>query len=204
MGLKADRQLFVTGDELAALLKAARKASRRDYILLLVAGNAGLRVTEAVTLQADQFLPQHEHARTMGACVLQVRTLKQRGKGRTFDELWLHPTVWDQVRSYIKMEQVKHTTKEWLFPSRWDLNKHITTRSAQLAFKRHAATAGLDPRVSFHALRHGYGVRVWEATHDQQFVRAVLRHRSLQSTSLYVHLSPEKREQYQRSVRFIV
>lgn len=203
MGLKADRHLFVTEDELARLLRAARKASRRDYILLLLAGNAGLRVAEVVSVQADQFLPQHEHAKSMGAVVLQVRTLKQRGKGRTFDELWLHPSVWDQVRAYMKTFQVKFSNKGWLFPSRWDLNKHITTRAAQLAFKRHAATAGLDPRVSFHALRHGYGVRVWEATHDQQFVRAVLRHRSLMSTSLYVHLSPEKREQYQRQVRFI-
>jgi integrase len=203
LGLKADRQLYVTQDELGRVLKVARKASRRDYVLLLLAGNTGMRVTEVVNVQADQFLPHHENARSMGACVLQVRTLKQRGRARTFDELWLHPSVWDAVRSYITFAQVKHTTKGWLFPSRWDLNKHISTRAAQLAFKRHAATAGLDPSVSFHALRHGFGVRVWEATHDQQFVRAVLRHKSITSTSLYIHLSPEKREQYQRSVRFV-
>lgn len=208
MGLKPDRLLYLTELELSRLLAAARKVSRRDHTLLMLAGNCGLRVQEAVELKADlfQWNPsqlQLPGTASSGSAILRVRTLKQRDRRRTFDELWLHPKVASLARGYIKSAAVDRSTEGWLFPSRWDLRKHITTRAAQLIFKRHALAAGIDPRISFHALRHGHGVALWEASHDQKFVQAGLRHRDIHSSNLYVHLSPARELELRQKVRAV-
>lgn len=83
----------------------------------------------------------------------------------------------------------------WLFASERG-NGHLSRRRASWLFKYYARLAGLPHRMSFHSLRHGRGMAVWSASHDQQLVRQQLRHTSLKSSEVYVHLSPERLAAY--------
>lgn len=83
----------------------------------------------------------------------------------------------------------------WLFEG-VPRGRHMSIRHIQRIFASYAAKAGLSDKYSFHSLRHGRGVDVWEGSHDRLLVRDVMRHSSLSVGERYIHLSPEMRDKY--------
>jgi len=75
-------------------------------------------------------------------------------------------------------------------------HNHIGSRTAQYIFAKYASEAGLSRYYSFHSLRHGRGVRVYEATKDLKAVMDALRHDSIATSEIYVHLSAKQRSKY--------
>jgi integrase/recombinase XerD len=66
----------------------------------------------------------------------------------------------------------------------------VSVRSMQKMIKRRAAKAGLDPtRVGCHRLRHTYATELLEDGFSIVDVSALMRHRDLKTTTIYLHVS---------------
>lgn len=99
--------------------------------------------------------------------------------------------VIEYCRKYIKA--LPHD-QEWLFTSQFQ--RRMSTGMARCVFNTYASLAGIDSIYSWHALRHGRGVMLWEASKDLELVRSGLRQKSISTAQIYTHLSPASRKQY--------
>ncbi len=173
-----------TEDEIRRLLKCTRGSGwpgcRRYYVLFALLANAGLRISEALALVAEDLDP--------GRHVLRVHTLKRgrrrpqakkKGWRRVIDEVQLHPQVGTLVKQFIARRRL--APAERLFP--------MTRESAWEAFQRYGKLAGLPVGYSLHSLRHFAGTREYQATGDLRWVQHRLRHRALSSTADYAKIT---------------
>ena len=111
-------------DEVSRLFTAAKNSSIRDYIMLALTANMGLRVGELVQLKFEDFLPQQG--------IALVKTLKQ--KEAVVDELNVDKGVFELVDEWKK---ASGRSRGWLFPGK-NPEQPITTRGAQKIFERAA------------------------------------------------------------------
>jgi site-specific recombinase XerD len=107
------------------------------------------------------------------------------------------PTVVEsRVKDYIKsyLENHMRPDQRWLLESHKE--QHLSTRMLEQIFGHYVMASGLDPAYSFHSLRHGRGVLVYERFQDPVMLRDMLRQKSLAATEFYMHLSPAQQEKY--------
>jgi integrase/recombinase XerD len=67
-------------------------------------------------------------------------------------------------------------------------------KSVQDALRRVVRQVGLKKRVSIHTLRHSYATHLLEAGVNLRQIQQYLGHRSLQTTTLYLHLTSHGQE----------
>ena len=80
----------------------------------------------------------------------------------------------------------------YLFPSR---NKKLRGSPVSHTFlpfqlRKHEDELGWDHRLSCHTFRHAYGTHLYEEGADLITIKSYLGHKSLNSTTIYVHLAP--------------
>ncbi len=67
-------------------------------------------------------------------------------------------------------------------------------------FNTFAHFAGLNPRLSFHSLRHNRGVKVWSMFKDLVAVKNALRHSDIKASQIYADLDSEQRSEYKKAL----
>jgi integrase len=173
---KREQDKFPEKDEIAALLKHARKESQRDYMLLFITANLGLRCTEAVSLDRKALSD-------LKRGILRVRTAKV--KGNPVDDLPISGTIKPVIEKYIASME---PGQKFLFPGSKG-RKHISERTARYIFAYHAQAAKIRKILSYHCLRHFCGLIIWEATENIKAVQRMLRHRSEKTSWIYAHVT---------------
>ena len=81
----------------------------------------------------------------------------------------------------------------WLFPSDWPgKNGKIVPVSSQYMsshIRGHEAALGWEHRITAHTFRHAFATHLYENGSDLLTIKALLGHKSITSTTIYVHLA---------------
>jgi site-specific recombinase XerD len=159
--------------EVAAFLAAVKSPKHR--MILTVCYATGLRVSEAVNLK-----PTAIDSKRM---VIRV----EAGKGRKDRYVMLSPRLLDSLREYWNTAR----PKEWLFPGDRP-GEPITRFAVEHACRETRAPSGIMRPVTPHSLRHAFAVHLLEAGTDLRTIQLLLGHRSLATTSKYLHIATSK------------
>lgn len=173
----------LTRDEVRHLIDAVRTPHNRTYFWTVY--SLGLRLTEAL----------HLHLGDIDSARMLVHI--HRGKGAKDRYVPLpHPTL-ERLRAYW----ITHRNPLWLFPATGrDQNAapSATTpmgrSSVQNTLRRVVRQLGLKKRISIHTLRHSYATHLLEAGVNLRLIQQYLGHSSLQTTTLYLHLTSHGQE----------
>jgi integrase/recombinase XerD len=171
---------FLARPEIEAILSVPDRISwigRRDYTLLLLAVQTGLRLSELVNLDRDAvFLGPGAHVR----CI---------GKGRKERATPLTKLARTTLRAWLKEPRRRGAIA--LFP-----NVHggrLSPDSVQSLLRKYAAQARTDcsslkaRRVSPHILRHSAAMELLQAGVDCSVIALWLGHESIETTQTYLH-----------------
>lgn len=77
----------------------------------------------------------------------------------------------------------------WLFPKQWDSSRPIDTFYLSRHIHDVERSLGWEARITCHSLRHAFGTHLYEDGVDLLTIKALLGHKSLNSTTIYVHLA---------------
>ncbi len=180
-GKKHERALveYLTKDETSALLDAPDRktfAGRRDYALMLVGIQTGLRVSELTGLCCrDVTFGTGAHVR----CV---------GKGRKARCTPLTQSIAIAVKAWLKERHPQ--SDDPLFPNR--RGGQLSTDGVQFILTKHVAVARQQcsslkaKKVSPHVLRHTAAMNLLHAGADTATIALWLGHERLDTVSIYV------------------
>ncbi|MDK2967166.1 MULTISPECIES: tyrosine-type recombinase/integrase [Lacrimispora] len=77
---------------------------------------------------------------------------------------------------------------DWLFPSTFTSDKPICSFTVNRFVNQHLARLGWNKNISSHTFRHCFGTHLYENGVDLLTIKSLLGHKSLSSTTIYVHL----------------
>lgn len=77
----------------------------------------------------------------------------------------------------------------WLFPKQGGQDKPIDTFFLSRHIHAHERRLGWEERLTCHSFRHAFGTHLYENGCDLLAIKALLGHKSLNSTTIYVHLA---------------
>jgi site-specific recombinase XerD len=171
---------FLSADEAAALIAAPdlrRWEGRRDRALLVLALQAGLRVSELIGLDcADVVLGSGGQVRC-------------EGKGRKRRAVPLTSSAQQVLR--VWMAERAGRTGDPLFPTR--TGRRLSPDAVERRVTIHAATAARHcpslqaKRLHPHVLRHSCAMSLLQARVDVAVIALWLGHADLRSTDAYIH-----------------
>ena len=153
--------------DLKKLLDAPYQSNVRDRLILRLMANAGLRVSEVVSLQKNNFRFDEEK-------------LFVTGKGKKSRMIPLtHPDLYRLAEQYTKDMNPE------------DLLFDLERQSINALVKRYAKRAGILEKVHPHMLRHSFAVYSIKEGMDIRNLQKILGHSSLNNTAIYLDLTGE-------------
>lgn len=181
---KRRRHLFPEeARDLLATAKRARGAkAERNFVLLALALNAGLGVSDVRWLNLSDYSRREvidDEGRPIAVPVLAVRS---RGLGAR-REVVLDETMAARLAEWCESQRDLFHGDAPMFSTLWfGERKRLTERQLEKIFKAVAAAAGIEDTFSFRALRVTFGVFYWIATGDALGLREQLGLESVEGT----------------------
>ena len=155
----------------------------RDWAILHVALDAGLRVSEICNLRIRDVILDRE------AASLIVRD----GKGHKKRGVRMGKDLRDHLLGFLSWKQrigEPVGSREPLFVS--SRNGPLTRTAVYRIFKTNAEAIGLPSRFSIHSCRHTYASLLYRASeYNIRLVQKQLGHRSIQTTQIYADVLSE-------------
>ena len=175
---------FLSLDESVSLLETVyadeeSKTKERDYCILTLFLNCGMRLSELVGINLTDIDPQ-------------MRSLRVIGKGNKERIVYVNDACRVAIREYIPVrardgKEIKD--KNALFLSR--LHKRISVKTVQWLVYKYLGEAGLENKhYSTHKLRHTAATLMYqEGGVDVLALKEILGHEQLNTTQIYAHIS---------------
>ncbi len=185
--IKKSKKLPVVlgSEEVGELLSLVlRPVARMSLTLMYV---CGLRVSEANHLR-----PEDIDSRRMVVCV-------RNGKGDKDRYVPLPERTLQQLREYWKM----YRPSTWLFPSTTGITP-LNNGSVRRCLKAALWKSTITKDVTCHTLRHSYATQLLDEGLDIRVIQALLGHRSLKSTMIYVHMTEGAKQQVRNTLNRIM
>ena len=154
-------------------------ASRRDVAVLETIYSCGLRISELCGLQAADI-------------EWTERLVRVRGKGKKERLIPIGETALKAIRAYWDLLPQHPAGVAPVFLANAGKRTPVSARLLQLRLKKHLATAGLDPNLTPHKLRHSYATHLLDAGADLRSVQELLGHAHLVTTQVYTHVTTER------------
>ena len=168
---------YLTLHESLSLLESVDGPHReRDYCILTLFLNCGLRISELIGLDIAD---------------IQDDALRVLGKGNKVRVVYLNDACKDALARYMAVRRsVSGRDRNALFLS--GQNKRISRSTVHALVKKHLSAAGLDSeRYSSHKLRHTAATLMLQNGVDVKAVQEVLGHEHLNTTEIYTHIDNE-------------
>lgn len=188
MPLSLTQEDFLTPDQVRRLKAHARRQAElarrsgqkgpvRDWAILHVALDAGLRVSEIVALRAGDLLLDPGHS----------AIIVRRGKGGKERGVDIGQALRDHLQEFLAWKGVVGEPAEpadLLFLS--PRGGALTRQAVYLMFKRVAREVGLPSRFTIHSCRHTYASMLYRASKfNLRLVQKQLGHASIRTTQVY-------------------
>lgn len=155
----------------------------RDYCILTLFLNCGLRLAELVGLNLNDIRPDH--------------TMRVVGKGNKERVVYLNSACQDAIERYLKVRPnpTSATDKKALFISH--LNKRLGRQAVQNIVQKYLKKIGLSGQgYSTHKLRHTAATLMYQHGNvDIRVLKDILGHQNLGTTEIYTHLSNQQMEE---------
>ncbi|WP_411676797.1 tyrosine recombinase XerC [Caproicibacter sp.] len=167
---------------LELLSKVEGKTRERDYCILVLFLNCGMRLSELVGLNLTDL---HEGN----------STVKITGKGNKERIVYLNEACHDAIKRYLAVRPREGLIdKNALFIS--GQRKRISPKTVQYLVKKYLSEIDLGgPGYSVHKLRHTAATLMYQHGHvDIRVLKDILGHENLSTTEIYTHLSNEQME----------
>ncbi len=183
------RDKFLTPEECARLSSAPARNSLlgiRDYAIIKVFLNCGLRKSELLNLRVKDFRRQGENY-----------WFVVHSKGGSIDEqdIMNYRTV-EAVQKYLSRAGHGDQLEEPLFQPIGNKakteSKKLSRRSIDYLVKKYARKAGITKNVHPHTLRHTFGTELQAMQGDVKVTQKAMRHKNLTSTMIYLHTNRER------------
>ena len=173
--------VYLTLEESKSLLRSVEgKYKERDYAMLVLFLNCGLRLSELVSIDIDS---------------IDDDALKVIGKGNKERIVFLNKACINAINAYLKVRneiEIKPNHIKALFISR--NRTRISPRTVQGIVKKYIKAAGLDSdKYSTHKLRHTAATLMYKHGNvDIRALQQILGHESVATTQIYTHIDDER------------
>lgn len=174
---------YLTLEESVRLLEAIRndkesKTVLRDYTIVTVFLNTGIRLSELVGLNLESLDPE-------------LRSMKVLGKGNKERIVYLNQGTRETLAKYIRSRldpNFIRTSTPALFLSR--RQTRISPKTVQWLVNKYLGLAGLGSKgLSVHKLRHTAATLMYQSGKvDIRVLKDILGHEQLNTTQIYTHV----------------
>ena len=175
--LRKNLPKYLTLDESLELLASVDGPHKeRDYCILTIFLNCGLRISELIGLNLTD---------------IQGDALRVLGKGNKVRIVYLNDACKTALERYLAVRRpVSGRDQNALFLS--SRNQRISRSNVHALVKKHLSQAGLgSARYSSHKLRHTAATLMLQNGVDVKAVQEVLGHEHLNTTEIYTHIDNE-------------
>lgn len=165
--------------DLLSSLDKEDKNYKRDYCILTLFLNCGMRLSELCSIQIDK---------------IKGDTLTIVGKGNKERTVYLNDACLKAISDYISSRdesKVIEENKKFLFLS--NRNLPINKRTVELLVKKHIGNAGIsDGKYTPHKLRHTAATLMYKHGNvDIRSLQSILGHENISTTQIYTHIDDE-------------
>lgn len=165
----------------------------RDYCIMELFYSSGLRVSELVALNREDFDPQN-------------LIMRLSGKGKKQRIVPITKNAAELVNAYLNHPErhldydghLAQMDSRAIFLNKW--GTRLTSRSVDRNFDRYLTASGLAGKVTPHTIRHTIATHWLENGMDLKTVQVLLGHACLSTTTIYTHVSSKfKKEVYDKA-----
>ena len=174
---------YLTIEEAVTLLEAVKgdtesKTTIRDFAIITLFLNTGMRLSELVGLNVESFDPQ-------------LTTVKVLGKGNKERIIYLNEAAKKATRDYLLIRldpKYIRTDENAFFLSR--RQTRISAKTVQWVVYKYLDMAGLGSKgLSVHKLRHTAATLMYQTGKvDIRVLKDILGHEQLNTTQIYTHI----------------
>ena len=175
---------YLTVEESVRLLETVKndeqsKTVVRDYAIIVLFLNTGMRLSELVGLNLTDFDSEIERVTVLG-------------KGNKERVVYLNDAAREALKSYLRIRldaKYIRTSEKALFLSK--RQTRISNKTVQWMIYKYLDMAGLGERgLSVHKLRHTAATLMYQTGKvDIRVLKDILGHEQLNTTQIYTHLS---------------
>lgn len=170
---------YLTLDESKQLLSSIDgKNAVRDYCIVTLFLNCGLRVSELVGINLSDISPD-------------ITTVNVTGKGSKERMIYLNNACRTAIEEYLKVRptNAKLGDKNALFISR--NHNRLSVQMVQTLIYKHLKAAGFENKnMSVHKLRHTAATLMYQyGKTDVRVLKDILGHEQLSTTQIYTHIN---------------
>lgn len=154
----------------------------RDRCLLELFYSSGLRISEVVAMNTNDIDTQ--------AHLIHVRG---KGKKERIVPITSHALLWLQRYLQHKERPLFSGKLEPVFLNRF--GRRISARSIERHFQHYLQASGLSGSITPHTIRHTIATHWLENGMDLKTIQSILGHSSLETTTIYTHVSIKLKKQ---------
>lgn len=171
-------KFFTLDDSLSLLGSVEGRNAERDYCILTLFLNCGIRLAELVGINLTD---------------IQGDRLTVIGKGSKERTVYLNDACLEAIKNYLPEREkidISASAQNALFVS--ERGARISRRTVQSLVEKYVKKIGLDPRkYTTHKLRHTAATLMYQSGADIRVLQEILGHKQLNTTEIYTHVSNE-------------